>query len=237
MFLTVSFTQSNANVGPKRKDRKSYGRAEDSRSISKHAKTVTSGADRSWDEQDKMSKVARQPTFETIVDETKVQERKSSSILENKVSKAKPTKSLTKRAPEEPFDDANDTSKDKIKLDKPTIFTAASQLSLSSVCTKSAIKRKGSKSSKALSNVRFDATADRPKLDIVMSGVESKVSNHAKTKPTKSSNFSLSVSSTQTSGISSCESGGRRRKKPSLGGKSKAAILAMKGFDDDGGFL
>ncbi len=194
---------------------------------SKLAKPFTSKAEQSWSELDNSVIISSKSTRDAKKDDTIEQARKSSSTPENKV-KAKPAKSPKKRAPDEPVVDDNYATENKVKLDKQNSFTAPSQLSLSSAFTKSAIKRNGLKGSKGTSSVRFDATADRPKLDIVMSGVQ---------KQSKNKKFSLSISSTQTSGISSCESGGRRRKKASNGGKSKASILAMKGFEDDGGFL
>jgi hypothetical protein len=195
---------------------------------SKLAKSFTSRAEQSWSELDSTVNISSKSTRDAKKDETIEQERKSSSKLKNKITEDKPAKSPKKRAPDEPVVDDNYATENKVKHDKQNSFTAPSQLSLSSAFTKSAIKRKGLKGSKGTSNVRFDATADRPKLDIVMSGVQ---------KQSKINKLPLSISSTQTSGISSCESGGRRRKKASNGGKSKASILAMKGFEDDGGFL
>lgn len=233
-LLLLSFTQSSAKVGLKKNERKSYGRVEDSRSKSMFAKPITSKAERSGAEPADRANVSSKPIGETKIDKVEEQGHKSSSKRDNIVSKTKPGAKPTARAPVEPVDDVNDAIEDTVKGNKQNYFTEPSQLTMSSACGKSAIKRKGLKSSKAASSVRFDATADRPKLDVVMSGV---VGNDAKTKQTKNNKFSLSISSTQTSGISSCESGGRRRKKASNGGKSKAALLAMKRFDDDGGFL
>lgn len=233
-LLLLSFTQSSAKVGLKKNERKSYGRVEDSRSKSMFAKLITSKAERSGAEPADRANVSSKPIGETKNDKVEEQGHKSSSKRDNIVSKVKPGAKPTARAPVEPVDDVNDAIENTVKGNKQNYFTEPSQLTMSSACAKSAIKRKGLKSSKAASSVRFDATADRPKLDVVMSGV---VGNDAKTKQTNSNKFSLSISSTQTSGISSCESGGRRRKKASNGGKSKAALLAMKGFDDDGGFL
>jgi hypothetical protein len=106
--------------------------------------------------------------------------------------------------------------------------------------TKSAIKLKNPKLPKSTqASVRFDTTADaRPKLDIFTSAIQSK--DKKKSKSSKSSSSSLKLS--QSSGISSCEGagGGRRRKKPQSSGmpsKSKASVLAMKGFEDSGAFL
>lgn len=77
--------------------------------------------------------------------------------------------------------------------------------------------------------MRFDQSANRPKLDIFSSGV------HEKKSSKKKSASSSSKPSTQTSGISSCEGVGRRRKKVS--GKSKSKSVGLGGFEDDGGFL
>ncbi len=106
--------------------------------------------------------------------------------------------------------------------------------SILSVPSQSAIKQKDSKRVKTSSSVRFDQSASRPKLDIFSSGVHkrdekkmgSKSSNQTTSKPT----------STQSSGISSCEGlGGRRRKK--LQGKSKSKSIGLSCLDDDGAFL
>lgn len=103
-----------------------------------------------------------------------------------------------------------------------------------SLPSQSAIRTKDSKRPRSTSNVRFDQSATRPKLDIFGSNVHGK-SKEKPRKSSKSSRTSSSKPSTQTSGISSSESGVRRRKKaPS---KNKASSLALVGFDDDAGFL
>lgn len=113
--------------------------------------------------------------------------------------------------------------------------------------TKSAIRDKDAKKRKSTSSsVRFAETAEatkRPKLDIFSSSVFSK----KKKTSTKSSKKSSTepTAGTQSSGQHSYEGGGgaRRRKKSeskvsTQGGKSsKARALAMKSFDDDGGFM
>lgn len=235
--LSTSIAQEKAASRPKKKERKSYGRAEDSRKETKQEAIST--VERSLEKLDKRIEVPSEPKRETK-GKVKEQELNSSTTLENTSSKGKldsSARTLPQRAWDETVDDVNFTSESKTKRDKPSYYTAPSQLSLSSGRAKSAIKRKDLKSSKATSSVRFDATADRPKLDIIMSGVHTKGSNHATTKPTESNKFPPSISSTQSSGISSSETGSRRRKKSAIGGKSKAALLAMKGFEDDGGFL
>jgi hypothetical protein len=150
-----------------------------------------------------------------IRDDAKYRERKSYSKVEN--LKLKSDKLHEKRVRDDTMDgDTNTRAK------------ASS--------TKSAIKLKNPKLPKSTqASVRFDTTADaRPKLDIFTSVVQSKDK-----KKMKSSKSSLKLS--QSSGISSCEAGGgRRRKKPQSSGmtsKSKASVLAMKGFEDSGAFL
>jgi len=89
------------------------------------------------------------------------------------------------------------------------------------VHTKSASKHKDLKRA---NSVRFDQTAIRPKIDIFSNSVTN----------TKSRVPSRSSSSTSEGCVSS-----RRRKKSSVsvGGKSKATILAMDSYDDDMGFM
>ena len=150
-----------------------------------------------------------------IRDDAKYRERKSYSKVEN--LKLKSDKLHEKRVRDDTMD--GDTNK-RAKASS----------------TKSAIKLKNPKLPKSTqASVRFDTTADaRPKLDIFTSVVQSK------DKKKKSSKSSLKLS--QSSGISSCEGAGgsRRRKKPQSSGmtsKSKASVLAMKGFEDSGAFL
>jgi len=106
--------------------------------------------------------------------------------------------------------------------------------SILSVPSQSAIKQKDSKRVKTSSSVRFDQSASRPKLDIFSSGVHK---GEEKKKSSKSGKQSTSkLTSTQSSGISSCEGlGGRRRKK--VQGKSKSKSIGLQGLDDDGAFL
>lgn len=150
---------------------------------------------------------------QTIRDDAKYRDRKSFSKVED--LKLKSDKLHEKRV----RDDTMDGEKNK-------------RAKASS--TKSAIKLKNPKLPKSTqASVRFDTTADaRPKLDIFTSVVQSK--DRKKMKSSKSSSLKLS----QSSGISSCEGagGGRRRKKPQFS-KSKASVLAMKGFEDSGAFL
>ncbi len=170
-----------------------------------------------------------------ISDDAKKRAHKSYSDAEA-LKLNKPTKSDTfheKRI----RDETVDSGEQKSKRSKSTEAAASSKRDSSSCLAKSAIKLKDSKLPKTTSSVRFDKTADRPKLDIFKSGVHGNENKHSKTKSSKPD--SSSDPGSQTSGISSCEAGhgGRRRKKSSVGGKSKASVLAMKGFDDDGGFL
>ena len=87
-----------------------------------------------------------------------------------------------------------------------------------SVTTKSAIRHKDSKRPKISTgaSVRFDQTANRPKMDIFANKI------------------------TKTTSSKTSEGGASRRCRKSsvsVGGKSKAKVLAMDVFDDDGGFM
>jgi hypothetical protein len=170
-----------------------------------------------------------------ISDDAKKRARKSYSKVET-LQVNKPTKSDTfheKRISDETVDGGENNNKRSKSSEAATSFKRDSF----SCLAKSAIKLMDSRLPKTTSSVRFDKTADRPKLDIFKSVVHGREINHAKKKSSKPD--SSSNPGSQTSGISSCEAGhgGRRRKKSSVGGKSKASLLAMKGYDDDGGFL
>mmetsp|Transcript_6805 Transcript_6805/g.15512 ORF Transcript_6805/g.15512 Transcript_6805/m.15512 type:complete len:1196 (-) Transcript_6805:237-3824(-) len=173
-----------------------------------------------------------------IKDAAKKRERssKSYSNVDASKSKSKPTKSNKaheKRSRDEKAEGADGNNDQKRKRVKSNDTVASSKRESSSGRSKSAIKHKDSKRPKT-SSVRFDQTANRPKLDIFSSGVHGKENNVAKKKSSRSSKSSLSKSS----GHTSSEGGaGRRRKKSLAGGKSKAKVLAMAGFEDDGGFL
>ena len=187
------------------------------------------------------SDTSQLPMQKEIDDDTKKRARKSYSKVEvlklNKPPKADICHE--KRVMNETLDGAIATSEHKSKRAKSSEAAVSSKRDSSSGLAKSAIKLKDSRIPKTTSSVRFDTTADRPKLDIFTSCVHGKENKHAKKKSSTSDKSSSSKPGSQTSGISSCEvgGGGRRRKKSSVGGKSKANVLAMKGFDDDGGFL
>jgi hypothetical protein len=154
------------------------------------------------------------PIQQKIRDDAKKRERKSYSKVED--LKLKSDNLHEKRV----RDDTTDVDKNK-------------RAKASS--TKSAIKLKNPKLPKSTqASVRFDTTANaRPKLDIFASGVQS--NDKKKTKSSKS--FSSSSKLSQSSGISSCEGAGGRRRKKLGSSKSKASVLAMKGFEDSGAFL
>jgi hypothetical protein len=176
-----------------------------------------------------------------IDDDAKKRARKSYSKVES-LKPNKPTKSDTfheKRVSNETLDGASASSEHKSKRTKSSEGAVCSKRDSSSGLAKSAIKLNDSKLLKATSSVRFDTTADRPKLDIFTSGVHGQENMNAKKKSSTSDKSSSSKPGSQISGISSWDAGGggRRRKKSLVGGKSKANVLAMKGFDDDGGFL
>lgn len=158
-----------------------------------------------------------------------------SDALKSKSKETKPDEMRVKRA----RDDDKEKARKKLKSiegsskahDTSRRDSTQTQKSLPS---QSAIRTKDSKRPRSTSNVRFDQSATRPKLDIFGSNVHGK-SKEKSRKSSKSSKSSSSKPSTQTSGISSSESGVRRRKKaPS---KNRASSLALVGLDDDAGFL
>jgi hypothetical protein len=181
------------------------------------------------------------PKQKKINGDAKKRARKSYSQVEAlKLNRpAKSDKFHEEQVRDETVDGVSAASEHKSKRAKSSEAVPSSKRNSSSGLAKSAIKLKDSRLPKPTSSVRFDTTADRPKLDIFTSGVHRKENNHAKKKSSNHDKFSSSKPGSQTSGISSCEAGGggRRRKKSSVGGKSKANVLAMKGFDDNGGFL
>jgi hypothetical protein len=138
--------------------------------------------------------------------------------------------------------DRDEFDKKPRKQSKPTenrtVYDASKRESFNtqrSLPSQSAIRTKDSKRPKSTSGVTFDQSATRPKLDIFSSNVHGKIKEKNSKTSKSSKSLSSKPSSSQTSGISSCEGVFRRRKKASS--KNKSSSLALCGFDDDAGFL
>eukprot|EP00804_Cyclotella_cryptica_P008476 CCRYP_003985-RA/>CCRYP_003985-RA protein AED:0.05 eAED:0.05 QI:123/1/1/1/1/1/9/250/1108 len=158
-----------------------------------------------------------------------------SDALALKSKTLKPEKKKDKRDTNE-FDE--ERRKQSRHAEKSTFHDASKRDSSNtqrSLPSQSAIRTKDSKRSKSTSGVTFDQSVTRPKLDIFSSSVHGKLKEKNGKSSTSVKSISSKPSSSQASGISSCEGAFRRRKKVSS--KSKSSSLALCGFDDDAAFL
>merc|ERR1712238_325342 len=150
------------------------------------------------------------------LDETRSRSEPTEAALKTKRSESSDARKRAKSSDSVVSSKSKDAGHKRAKS-SDTVTSSKSKRDLS-IKTKSAIRHKDQKRPKLSTgaSVRFDQTANRPKMDIFSNKI-------TKTKPSRSK---------QTSNLSTSEGGvpSRRRKKAFVGGKSKAKVLAMNNY-------